>query len=134
MDSTHKICYEIAKLLLPKEAKEDEVKHKCDQLVLCLKNLQTDRHIVNKSYFQELSEFRCCMLAAVLADYNNLSAEQLSNIVRMNHTFCGLHTIQNLGSTAKETLREFETRISIMSASVGITKSFHKVMTIRKQV
>ena len=95
-----------------------KVKHKCGQLFLCLKNLQTDRHIVNKSYFQQLSEFRCSMLPAVLADYNKLSAEQLSNIVRMNHTFCGLHTIHNLGSMAKETLREFETLAGITSTSV----------------
>ena len=58
------------------------------------------------------------MLPAVLADYNILSAEQLSNIVRMNHTFYGLHAIHNLGSTAKETLREFETLVGIPSTLV----------------
>ena len=74
---------------------------------MCLKNLQTDQHIVNKSYFQQLTEFCCSMLPAVMADYDSLSAAQLCNIVRMNHTFCGLHAIHNIGSTAKETLREF---------------------------
>ena len=44
MDSTHNIFYDIGKLLLPKEAKEDEVKHKCGQLFLCLKNLQTETY------------------------------------------------------------------------------------------
>ena len=32
MDSTHNIFYDIGKLLLPKEGKEDEVRHKCGQL------------------------------------------------------------------------------------------------------
>ena len=54
------------------------------------------------------------MLPAVMADYDSLSAEQLGNIVRMNHTFCGLHTIHNIGSTAKETLCEFETLVGFL--------------------
>ena len=36
----------------------------------------------------------------------------------MNYTFCGLHPIHNLGSTAKETLREFETLLGIPSTLV----------------
>ena len=89
---------------------------------MCLKNLQTDRHIVNKSYFQQLTEFCCSMLLAVMADYDSLSAEQLCNIVRMNHTFCGLHAIHNIGSTAKETLREFETLVGFQPVTSTFTK------------
>ena len=122
MDLTRNIFHDIAKLLLPTDAKEDEVQHKCGELIMCLKNLQTDRHIVNKSYFQQLTEFRCSMLPAVMADYDSLSAEQLGNIVRMNHTFCGLHAIHNIGSTAKETLREFETLVGFQPITSGFTK------------
>ena len=57
MESTRNIFYGIAKLLLPQEAKEEEIQKKCAKLFLCIKNLQTDRHIVNKSYFQQLAEF-----------------------------------------------------------------------------
>ena len=108
-------------------------------------NLQTDRHIVNKSYFQQLSEFCCSMLPAVLADYNNLSAEQVSNIIRINHTFCGLHTIHNLGSAVKETLRDFETLAGITSTLVKpeslscqllweLSKAFTRVHDYQKAV
>ena len=121
MDSTRNIFFDIAKLLVPHKATEGQVNEKCGQLLMCLKNLQTDWHIVNKSYFTQLTEFRCSMLPAVMADYHNLSAEQLSNIVRMHHTFCGLHAIHNLGSTAKETLKEFESL-----AGVEITGTFSK--------
>ena len=51
MKSTCNIFHDIAKLLLPTDAKKDEVQRKCGELIMCLKNLQTDRHIVNKSYF-----------------------------------------------------------------------------------
>ena len=62
------------------------------------------------------------MLPAVVADYDNLSTEQLANIVRMNHTFCGLHAIHNLGSTAKETLKEFEILAGIQQVATGSAK------------
>ena len=42
MESTHNIFHDIPKLLLPTDAKEDEVQHKCGELIMCLKNLQTD--------------------------------------------------------------------------------------------
>ena len=122
MESTHNIFHDITKLLVPIDAKEDEVQHKCGELIMCLKNLQTGRHIVNKSYFQQLTEFHCSMLPAVMADYDSLSAEQLCNIVRMNHTFCGLHAIHNIGSTAKETLCEFETLVGFQPVTSIFTK------------
>ena len=62
------------------------------------------------------------MLPAVMADCDGLSAEQLCNIVRMNHTFCGLHAIHNIGSTAKETLHEFETLVGFQPVISTITK------------
>ena len=49
-ESTRNIFHDIAKLLLPIDAKEDEVQRKCGELIMCLKNLQTDGHIVNKSF------------------------------------------------------------------------------------
>ena len=120
-ESTHNIFHDIAKLLLPTDAKEDEVQHNCGELIMCLKNLRIDRHIVNKSYFQQLTEFHCSMLPAVMADYDSLSAEQLGNIVRMNHTFCGLHAIHNIGSTTKETLHEFETLLGFLPVASTFT-------------
>ena len=108
MDSTWNIFHEIWRLLLPKDDSEGTIQGKCAHLFVCLKNLQTDRHVVNKSYFKQLTEFRCSLLPAILEDYDNMSLEQLTNIVWMNHTFCGLHAIHNLGSIAKETLKEFK--------------------------
>ena len=96
MDSTCNIFHDIAKLLLLTDAKDGDVQHKCGELIMCLKNLQTDRHIVNKSYFQ-LTEFHYSVLCAVMADYDGLSAEQLGNIMRINHTFQG--SISDLNST-----------------------------------
>ena len=62
------------------------------------------------------------MLPAVMADYDSLSAEQLGNIMGMNHTFCGLHAIHNIGSTAKETLHEFETLVGFHPVTSAFTK------------
>ena len=42
IESTCNILHDIAKLLLPTDVKEDEVQHKCGELIMCLKNLQTD--------------------------------------------------------------------------------------------
>ena len=40
----------------------------------------------------------------------------------MNHTFSGLHAIHNIGSTAKETLYEFETLVGFQPVTSTFTK------------
>ena len=40
----------------------------------------------------------------------------------MNHTFCRLHAIHNIGSTAKETLHEFETLVGFQPVTFTFTK------------
>ena len=80
MESTCNIFHDIAKLLLATDAKEDEVQCKCGELNMCLKNLQTYGHIVNKSYFQQLTEFCSSMLPAFMADYDSLQQNNLATL------------------------------------------------------
>ena len=94
--------------MLPCKASQNDVQKKCGELVKTLKNLQSDRHTVNMSYFKQLVDFHCSVLPAVVSDFNNLSANQLSGLVHMDHVFCGIHAIHNVGSVCKEAIKEFE--------------------------
>ena len=134
MDSTWNIFHDIARLLLLKDANEGTIKERCTHIFVCLKNIQTDRHVVNKSYFKQLAKFRCSLLPATLEDYGNLSSEHLTNIVWMNHTFCGLHAIHNLGSIAKETMKEFESLAGIPPNTSGFHKAEAQSCTLLWEV
>ena len=95
--------------MLPCEASQNDVEKKCGEPVKThLRTYKSDSHTVNKSYFKQLVDFYCSFLPAVVSDFNNLSANQLSGLVCMNHVFCGIHAIHNVGSVCKEAKKEFE--------------------------
>ena len=54
MVATKDLFSELAKLLVPKHASTNEIEMKQGQLLKAIKNVQTDRHIVNKNYFEQL--------------------------------------------------------------------------------
>ena len=85
----------MSKLLLPCEASQNYVEN-------LQTNLQSDRHTVNKSYFQQLVDFHCSVLPAVVSDFNNLSANQLSGLVCMNYVFVAFMQSTMLGQFVRK--------------------------------
>ena len=57
MEATKNIFYNIAQLLLPKGADCEVIDGKQAKLLEAFKNVQSDRHIVNKSYMTQLEEY-----------------------------------------------------------------------------
>ena len=52
MYATKDLFSELAKLLVPKGASTGEIEMKQGQLLKTIKNVQSDRHIMNKNYFE----------------------------------------------------------------------------------
>ena len=96
-NSTRNVIYDMAKLLLPKDATEKDIDTKVATLLSKIKNCMSDRHIVNKALTGQIEEWRTTLIEKNL---QQLTEEQQQDLLRMNHLWCGLHVIINIGSTA----------------------------------
>ena len=122
MCATKDLISELAKLLVPKDASEREIEMKQGQLLKTIKNVQSDRHVVNKNYFEQLKIYRASFLPKIIPHFNELSAEEVSKVVHMNQLFCGMHTIIGMANVCKDALKEFEN----VAASELVTSGFQK--------
>ena len=122
MEATKNIFYHIAQLLLPKGADREVIGGKQAKLLEAFKNVQSDRHIVNKSYMTQLKEYQSSFLPHCIEHFHSLSAEEVENIVQMNHLFCGMHAIHGMGTVCKDAVKEFES----LAASQITTHGFNK--------
>ena len=122
MCATKDLISELAKLLVPKDASEREIEMKQGQLLKTIKNVQSDRHVVNKNYFEQLKIYRASFLPKIIPHFNELSAEEVSKVVHMNQLFCGMHAIIGMANVCKDALKEFEN----VAASELVTSGFQK--------
>ena len=120
MCATKDLFSELADLLVPKDASSREIEMKQGQLLKAIKNVQSDRHVVNKNYFQQLKIYRASFLPKIMPNFHELSAEEVSKVVRMNQLFCGMHAIIGMANVCKDALKEFEN----VAASELVTSGF----------
>ena len=122
MEATKNIFHDIAKLMLPMNADEKDIDGTKAKLLQAFKNVQSDRHIVDKSYFEQLQDYRASFLPQCIENFHDLTADKISNIVSMNQLFCGMHAINGMGNVCIESLKEFEN----LAAPEIITHGFKK--------
>ena len=108
METTKNIFYEIAKLMLPMNADDKEVDGTKAKLLQAFKNVHSDRHIVNKSYFEQIQDYWASFLPQGIENFHELTTEEVFNVVYMNQLFCGMHIINGIGNVCIESLKEFE--------------------------
>ena len=80
MCATKDLFSELAKLLVPKDASTKEIEMKQGQLLKAIKNVQSDRHIVNKNYYEQLKIYRAEFLPQIMPNFHELSAELSINV------------------------------------------------------
>ena len=85
MEATKNIFYDIAKLMLPMNADDKEVDGTKAKLLQAFKNVQSDRHIVNKSYFEQIQDYMASFLPQGIENFHELTAEEVFNVVK----YCG---------------------------------------------
>ena len=122
MTATKDLFAELAQLMLPKNSMATDVEEKQGQLLKAIKNVQSDHHVVNKNYFEQLKLYRASFLPKVLPQFHQLSADDLGHVVCMNQLFCGMHAIIGVANVCKEALKEFEH----VAASELVTSGFQK--------
>ena len=119
LEAVRNLISEIATLLCPADADTVQKCAKVAELTASLKNTMTDRHIVNKCFNDQFSQWRKELLPLFLENLEILQTDQLNDIVRMNNLFCGAHVIINLGTVAKSAVKEFENIAAIQLQTNG---------------
>lgn len=76
---------------------ESEKRSLVARLNFSIKNLMTDRHIVNKCFVSSLEEWR----KELLPEMENLK-ENPDACIKINFLFCGLHVLANMATYAKK--------------------------------
>ena len=108
MEATKNIFYDIAKHILQMNADDKEADGTKAKLLQACKNIQSDRHIVNKSYFEQIQDYRASFLPQCIENFHELTADEVFNVVHMNQLFCTMHAINGMGNVCIESLNEFE--------------------------
>ncbi|KAK6177735.1 hypothetical protein SNE40_015779 [Patella caerulea] len=90
-----------------------------------IKNMMTDRHIVNKSFRTLFEQSREDIFVSHLPQFSELSDSEKANMIQINGIYCGLHAISNLGTIASKSLKIYE-EIALETGSKVTNFSFQK--------
>ena len=90
--------------------KENSTK-KSAEIICNIKNMMTDRHVVNNSLKDKLEMWKSECFPLILDNFNEFSSEVKKSFVEINHFKCNLHVLVNLGSQAEAALKEWERAI-----------------------
>jgi hypothetical protein len=85
---------------------EDENADK--KVMKSIKNLMSDRCIVQKKFNEILQTYRQSILPEVVEEWDIMDDDEKSKVSRMNDLFCGLHYIVGLADQAEEALRVWD--------------------------
>ena len=70
LEATKNIFYDIAQFILPKTTSENEINTTQGKLLQSFKNVQSDRHIVNKSYFDQIADYHTKFLPHCIDNFH----------------------------------------------------------------
>ena len=111
------------------------------QMMANIKNLMTDRHIVNKTFKDKFEEFRRDIFEKHMKDFKSLSRDQQNQLVELHGLFCGLHVLANMGTEASKALKIYEdialsesTQITTNSFAKGNARSFDLIFEISQSM
>eukprot|EP00112_Aurelia_sp_Birch-Aquarium-sp1_P004504 Seg1510.8 transcript_id=Seg1510.8/GoldUCD/mRNA.D3Y31 product="hypothetical protein" protein_id=Seg1510.8/GoldUCD/D3Y31 len=113
----------MAALLVPESQKNEKVA----MLIASIKNVMTDRHVVNSYLVDQLSSWRKEMLPLVIENHKDLPASEQDKFAKMNHVVCGLHVIHNLGVAAEGAVKEWVKIAAIVDKHAGFNTKNSRV-------
>jgi hypothetical protein len=83
------------------EEEQEMVKVK---LLKSIKNIMTDRHIVNKKFATDLETMRREIFEELDENWKELSQNQQEKLAKVNGLYCGLHVLANMATAAQKGL------------------------------
>ena len=122
-DTFRDVLTEMAALIVP----DNQVEQKVRELLFPIKNIMTDRAAPNKTFVEHLSSWRSEILPFVVDKYDELPNEEKIKVTRMNHLFCGLHVVHNMGIYAETGMKEWLKVVCLLEKHGGFTTSNSRV-------
>ncbi|CAG2222466.1 unnamed protein product [Mytilus edulis] len=86
---------------------------KAAEIIVTIKNMMTDRHIVNTSLKNLLEKWKSECLPLVIENYDTFNADMKKSLLDINHFKCNLHVLVNLGTQAEAALKEWAKTIIV---------------------
>ena len=100
-------------------AKSDNSNNSVDKIVASIKNVMSDRCIVQKKFNEILAKYRNEILPNVVGGWSQLNESQQNKISNMNDFFCGLHFIVGMADQAEAALKVFDSLLYKNPQAVG---------------
>ena len=88
-------------------------------LMISVKNLMSDQHIVNKIFLDEFTKLRTFLLEEFDTNWCNLSENEKERASQIHQYFCHLHVLANMGDSASKALKEYEQILTGGSGKMG---------------
>ncbi len=82
-----------------------------------------DRFTVNGTFVAQLKQWRDNVVSKVVENYNDLPEKKKDKFSRINHLFCGIRVLNNLGTYTEESVKEFEKIAALMNQHSGFQTS-----------
>ncbi|CAG2222461.1 unnamed protein product [Mytilus edulis] len=86
---------------------------KAAEIIVTIKNMMTDRHIVNTSLKNLVEKWKSECLPLVIENYDTFNADMKKSLLDINHFKCNLHVLVNLGTQAEAALKEWAKTIIV---------------------
>ena len=124
------VLTEMASIVVPPE----DVDKKVAQLLVSIKNVMTDRGVTNKSFVIQFQAWRSDVLPLVIQNYADLPDAQKISLARMNHVFCGIHVIHNLGIYLETATKEWVKIASLTEKHGGFLTNNSRVYDLLYEI
>lgn len=86
---------------------------KTAEIIVTIKNMMTDRHIVNTSLKNLLEKWKSECLPLVIENYDTFNSDMKKSLLDINHFKCNLHVLVNLGTHSEALLKEWAKTIIV---------------------
>lgn len=87
------------------ESMENSETNVAKKIVSSIKNLMSDRHIVQKNFNKLFQGYRATTLPEVVKGWDDLSEADKNNLERVNDFFCGMHFVVGLADQSEVALK-----------------------------
>ena len=101
-----------------------------NKILANIKNMMSDRHIVEKKFNTLLEDYRCEILPSVVADWDVLSEDEQLHLSSLNNFFCGMHLTVGMTDCVLSTLLQWENTHfdEPLSRHISVSKSEPRVI------
>ena len=83
----------------------------------------TDKCATNASFVEQLKSWTNEVLPTVIDNFDDLSDEEKVKLTRLNHLFCSIHVVHNLGIYSETAVKEWEKIAAVLSRHGGFQSS-----------